>query len=44
VPLDSPDRKFIFNVHGVAGIGKTFLARQLAHAAQEARWTTAYSR
>lgn len=42
MPLDSPDRKFIFNVRGVAGIGKTFLVRQLAHAAQEARWSTAY--
>jgi tetratricopeptide (TPR) repeat protein len=42
-PLDSPDRKFIFNVHGDAGIGKTFLARQLAHAAMEAGWSTAYT-
>ena len=42
MPLDSPDRKFIFNVRGVAGIGKTFLVRQLAHAAQEAKWSTAY--
>jgi tetratricopeptide (TPR) repeat protein len=42
MPLDNPDRKFIFNAHGVAGIGKTFLVRQLAHAAQEPGWSTAY--
>ena len=43
MPLDSPDRKFIFNVHGDAGIGKTFLTRQLEHAAHQAGWSTAYT-
>ncbi len=43
LPPDSPDRRFIFNVHGVTGIGKTFLVRQLVHAVQEIRWSTAYT-
>ena len=41
LPAGNPGRKFIFNVHGVAGTGKTFLAHQLAHAAEQAGWAAA---
>jgi tetratricopeptide (TPR) repeat protein len=42
-PPDSRERRFIFNLHGVSGVGKTFLTRQLIRAANELNIATAYT-
>jgi tetratricopeptide (TPR) repeat protein len=42
-PPDSLERRFIFNLHGVSGVGKTFLMRQLIQAANELHIATAYT-
>ncbi|WP_435228295.1 tetratricopeptide repeat protein [Streptomyces sp. Tue6028] len=42
VPLRDPGRRFLFHVHGNAGVGKTFLVRELQQLAQEAGALTAY--
>jgi AAA ATPase domain/NYN domain len=42
LPTDDPERRFLFNIHGVAGVGKTFLTRQLQRTASEAGALTAY--
>ncbi|MBL7491075.1 tetratricopeptide repeat protein [Frankia sp. AgB1.9] len=42
LPLDDPRQRFLFSVYGDAGIGKTFLVRQLARVAREKGWLTAY--
>ncbi|MFJ6833154.1 tetratricopeptide repeat protein [Streptomyces sp. NPDC091209] len=42
VPPQDPGRRFLFHVHGNAGVGKTFLVRELAQLAREAGALTAY--
>ncbi len=41
LPFDDPRQRFLFSVFGDAGIGKTFLVRQLARVAREKGWRTA---
>ena len=41
-PVDDERRRFLFNVHGDAGVGKTFLSRQLRQIAIGAGALTAY--
>ncbi|MCK9920361.1 tetratricopeptide repeat protein [Frankia sp. AgPm24] len=41
LPFDDPRQRFLFSVFGDAGIGKTFLVRQLARVAREKQWQTA---
>lgn len=40
---DSSERRFIFNLHGVSGVGKTFLTRQFIRAANELGIPTGYT-
>lgn len=42
LPIEDPRRRFLFNVFGNAGIGKTFLVRQLDRVARERGWLTGY--
>lgn len=41
-PVDDGRRRFLFNIHGDAGVGKTFLARQLRQIAVDDAALTAY--
>ncbi|GAA3039493.1 tetratricopeptide repeat protein [Actinokineospora globicatena] len=41
LPLDDPRRRFLFTLHGSAGVGKTFLMRQFTRIAREAKVLTA---
>ena len=40
--VDHPHRRFLFSFHGDAGVGKTFLIRQLARVAGEHGYAAAY--
>jgi tetratricopeptide (TPR) repeat protein len=40
--VDDERRRFLFNIHGNAGVGKTFLTRQLRQVASDAGALTAY--
>jgi hypothetical protein len=42
-PVDDERRRFLFSVHGDAGVGKTFLARQLQRSAAAAGALTGYT-
>ncbi|HEY3748560.1 MAG TPA: ATP-binding protein, partial [Pseudonocardiaceae bacterium] len=42
LPVDDPRRRFLFTIHGDAGVGKTFLVRQLHRLAREQGYITAY--
>jgi tetratricopeptide (TPR) repeat protein len=42
LPVDDEQRRFLFNIHGDAGVGKTFLTRQLEQIASQAGALTAY--
>jgi hypothetical protein len=42
LPVDDERRRFLFNIHGDAGVGKTFLTRQLRQIAAGAGAMTAY--
>ncbi|MDX3693215.1 tetratricopeptide repeat protein [Streptomyces europaeiscabiei] len=42
LPIEDERRRFLFHVHGNAGIGKTFLVRELEQIAQERGALTAY--
>ena len=42
-PVDDERRRFLFNVHGDAGVGKTFLSKQLRQIAAGAGALTAYT-
>ncbi|HEX5493846.1 MAG TPA: tetratricopeptide repeat protein [Mycobacteriales bacterium] len=42
LPVDDPRRRFLFTFHGDAGVGKTFLVRQLARLAGEHGYAAAY--
>ena len=42
LPVEDPRRRFLFSVFGDAGIGKSFLVRQLARVAGERGWLTGY--
>ncbi|MFI6879165.1 tetratricopeptide repeat protein [Streptomyces sp. NPDC050400] len=42
VPLDDERHRFLFHVHGHAGVGKTFLVRELEQLARERGALTAY--
>jgi hypothetical protein len=42
LPLDDPRRRFLFSVHGDAGVGKTYLVCQLVRVACEHGYVTAY--
>jgi len=42
LPVDDDRRRFLFNIHGDAGVGKTYLTRQLRRAADGRRALTAY--
>jgi hypothetical protein len=35
LPVDDPRKRFLFNVHGVSGVGKTLLLKQLRQVADE---------
>jgi tetratricopeptide (TPR) repeat protein/predicted ATPase len=43
LPVDDERRRFLFNIHGNAGVGKTFLARQLQQVAAGIGAVTAYA-
>ena len=43
LPVDDERRRFLFNIHGNAGVGKTFLARQLQQVAAGVGAVTAYA-
>jgi len=43
LPLDSERRQFLFNIHGDAGVGKTYLSKQLRQNARDSGALTAYS-
>jgi hypothetical protein len=42
LPVDDERRRFLFNIHGDAGVGKTFLTRQLRQVAVDEKALTAY--
>ncbi|MEU1277348.1 tetratricopeptide repeat protein [Streptomyces sp. NPDC005805] len=42
LPVEHPDRRFVFHVHGSSGVGKTSLVHRLKAAAAEAGALTAY--
>ena len=42
LPVDDPRRRFLFSLHGDAGVGKTFLVRQFIRIARERSHLTAY--
>ncbi|MGH3391633.1 MAG: tetratricopeptide repeat protein, partial [Actinomadura sp.] len=41
LPVDDERRRFLFSIHGVGGVGKTFLLGHLRRVATEAGWATA---
>jgi hypothetical protein len=41
LPVDDERRRFLFSIHGVGGVGKTWLLDRLRQAAAEAGWATA---
>ena len=41
-PVDDQRRRFLFNIHGVAGVGKTYLTKQLRQTAIDNGGITAY--
>ncbi len=43
IPLDDPRRRFIFNVYGQAGVGKTWLLQRLRQVAEEEGCLTAWT-
>jgi hypothetical protein len=43
LPVDDDDRRFLFNIHGDAGVGKTYLTRQLLQIAASEGALTAYT-
>jgi tetratricopeptide (TPR) repeat protein len=43
LPPSDPDRRFIVNLHGVAGVGKTFLAQQYRRLAESSGAVCAYA-
>ena len=43
LPVTSPHRRFIFNVHGDAGVGKTYLTKYLRQSADGVGVLTAYT-
>lgn len=43
LPVDDPRRRFLFSLHGAAGVGKTFLVQQFARLARERGVLTAYT-
>ncbi|WP_329464661.1 tetratricopeptide repeat protein [Streptomyces sp. NBC_01431] len=43
VPVDDEQHRFVYSVHGNAGVGKTFLVRELEQAARERGAVTAYT-
>jgi tetratricopeptide (TPR) repeat protein len=43
LPVEDEHRRFLFNIHGVAGAGKTYLAKQLRQAATAQGALTAYT-
>ncbi|WP_406344018.1 tetratricopeptide repeat protein [Streptomyces sp. NBC_00648] len=42
-PVDDERHRFVFHVHGAAGVGKTSLVRELEHTARERGAATAYA-
>jgi hypothetical protein len=42
LPVDDPRRRFLFSVHGDAGVGKTYLVHQVVRVAREYGYVTAY--
>jgi hypothetical protein len=42
LPVDDPRRRFLFSVHGDAGVGKTYLVHQVVRVAREHGYVTAY--
>jgi hypothetical protein len=42
VPVDDEQRRFLFNIQGDAGVGKTYLTRQLERIAASHECLTAY--
>ncbi|MBV9013571.1 MAG: tetratricopeptide repeat protein [Pseudonocardiales bacterium] len=42
LPVEDPRRRFLFSVHGDAGVGKTYLVHQLVRIARERDYVTAY--
>lgn len=42
LPVDDERRRFLFNIHGDAGVGKTYLAKQLRQIADQYGALTAY--
>lgn len=42
-PVDDERHRFVFHVHGAAGVGKTSLVRELEHTARERGALTAYA-
>jgi hypothetical protein len=43
LPVTDPARRFLFNVHGVAGVGKTFLTHQFRRVAAQHGAACAYA-
>lgn len=41
-PVDDERRRFLFNIHGDAGVGKTYLTRQLQQISTSSGALTAY--
>lgn len=41
-PIDDERRRFLFNIHGDAGVGKTYLTKQLRQIAHDSGAVTAY--
>jgi tetratricopeptide (TPR) repeat protein len=42
LPIEDERRRFLFNIHGDAGVGKTYLTKQLRQIANDCRALTAY--
>jgi tetratricopeptide (TPR) repeat protein len=42
IPHDDPGHRFLFHLHGSAGVGKTYLVREMRRAAEERGALTAY--
>lgn len=42
LPIEDPLRRFLFSVHGDAGVGKSFLVRQFTRLAREQGYATAH--
>ncbi|GAA0601327.1 tetratricopeptide repeat protein [Streptomyces crystallinus] len=43
IPVDDERHRFVFHIHGAAGVGKTSLVRELEHTARERGALTAYA-